>query len=73
MLNPKHDTKPARIQAALAALGKSIVVTFEDAAQLHERDAPIFPRITKGPGHYPTCRPILKLSGWRWPSPAFAA
>ncbi len=32
MLNPKHDTKPDRIQAALAALGKRIVVTFEDAA-----------------------------------------
>ena len=32
MLNPKHDTKPERIQAALAALGKRVVVTFEDAA-----------------------------------------
>jgi len=32
MLNPKHDTKPEKIQAALAALGKRIVVTFEDAA-----------------------------------------
>ena len=32
MLNPRHDTKPARIQAALAILGKRIVVTFEDAA-----------------------------------------
>jgi antitoxin HicB len=32
MLNPKHHTKPERIQAALAALGKRIVVTFEDAA-----------------------------------------
>ena len=32
MLNPKHDTKPGKIQAALAALGKRIVVTFEDAA-----------------------------------------
>ena len=32
MLNPKHDTKPAKIQAALAVLGKRIVVTFEDAA-----------------------------------------
>lgn len=32
MLNPKHDTKPERIQAALHALGKRIVVTFEDAA-----------------------------------------
>ena len=29
MLNPKHDTKPEKIQAALAALGKRIV---EDAA-----------------------------------------
>jgi antitoxin HicB len=32
MLNPKHHTKPERIQAALAALGKRIVITFEDAA-----------------------------------------
>ena len=32
MLDPKHDTKPERIQCALAALGKRIVVTFEDAA-----------------------------------------
>jgi len=32
MLNPRHDTKPEKIQAALAALGKRIVVTFEDAA-----------------------------------------
>ena len=32
MLDPKHDTKPEKIQAALAALGKRIVVTFEDAA-----------------------------------------
>ena len=32
MLNPKNDTKPEKIQAALAALGKRIVVTFEDAA-----------------------------------------
>jgi antitoxin HicB len=32
MLDPKHDTKPGRIQAALAALGKRIVVTVEDAA-----------------------------------------
>ena len=32
MLNPKHDTKPEKIQAALLALGKRIVVSFEDAA-----------------------------------------
>ena len=32
MLDPRHDTKPARIQAALQALGKRIVVSFEDAA-----------------------------------------
>jgi antitoxin HicB len=31
LLNPKHNTKPEKIQAALAALGKRIVVTFEDA------------------------------------------
>jgi antitoxin HicB len=33
MLDPRHDTKPEKIEAALAALGKRIVVTFEDAAQ----------------------------------------
>jgi antitoxin HicB len=32
MLNPKHDTKPEKIQAALLALGKRVVVRFEDAA-----------------------------------------
>ena len=32
MLSPKHDTKPESIQAALAALGKRIVITLEDAA-----------------------------------------
>lgn len=32
MLNPRHATKPERIQAALAQLGKRIVLTFEDAA-----------------------------------------
>jgi antitoxin HicB len=32
MLDPKHDTKPEKIQAALAALGKRIVLTFDDAA-----------------------------------------
>ena len=32
MLDPKHNTKPERIQAALAALGKRIVITFDDAA-----------------------------------------
>lgn len=32
MLDPKHTTRPERIQAALAALGKRIVVTFENAA-----------------------------------------
>jgi len=32
MLDPKHNTKPERIQRALAALGKRIVVSFEDAA-----------------------------------------
>lgn len=31
MLDPKHDAKPEKIQAALAALGKRIVVRFEDA------------------------------------------
>ena len=32
MLDPKRNTKPERIQAALNALGKRIVVRFEDAA-----------------------------------------
>jgi hypothetical protein len=32
MLNPRHVTKPEKIEAALAALGKRLVVTFEDAA-----------------------------------------
>jgi antitoxin HicB len=32
MLNPKHVTKPEKIQAALLVLGKRIVVGFEDAA-----------------------------------------
>jgi len=32
MLNPKHATKSEKIQSALAALGKRIVVAFEDAA-----------------------------------------
>jgi antitoxin HicB len=32
MLDPKHDTRPERIQAALAELGKRIVISFEDAA-----------------------------------------
>jgi hypothetical protein len=31
MLNPRHNTRPEMIQAASAALGKRIVVTFEDA------------------------------------------
>jgi antitoxin HicB len=32
MLDPRHNTKPEKIQAALTALGKRIVVSFEDAA-----------------------------------------
>lgn len=32
MLDPKHNTKPEKMQAALSALGKRIVVRFEDAA-----------------------------------------
>jgi antitoxin HicB len=32
MLDPKHTTRPERIQAALTELGKRIVVSFEDAA-----------------------------------------
>ena len=32
LLDPKHRTKSEKIQAALAVLGKRIVVTFENAA-----------------------------------------
>lgn len=32
MLDPRHVTKSEKIQAALAVLGKRIVVTFEDAS-----------------------------------------
>lgn len=32
MLNPKHDTRPEKLQAALEALGKHILVALEDAA-----------------------------------------
>lgn len=32
LLNPRHDSKPEKIEAALRALGKRIVITFEDAA-----------------------------------------
>jgi antitoxin HicB len=32
MLDPRHNTKPEKIQAALLALSKRIVVRFEDAA-----------------------------------------
>jgi antitoxin HicB len=32
MLDPKHNSKPEKIQAALAELGKRIIISFEDAA-----------------------------------------
>jgi antitoxin HicB len=32
MLDPKHNTKPEKIQTALARLGKRIVISFDDAA-----------------------------------------
>ena len=32
MLDPEHDSKPGKIEAALAALGKRVVVAVEDAA-----------------------------------------
>ena len=32
MLNPKHDTRPEKLQAALAALGKRVLVAIDDAA-----------------------------------------
>lgn len=32
MLNPKHDTRPEKLQAALEALGKRVLVAIDDAA-----------------------------------------
>lgn len=32
MLNPKHDTKPEKLQAALEALGKRVLIAVDDAA-----------------------------------------
>ena len=32
MLDPKHDTRPEKIQAALEALGKRVVMAYDDAA-----------------------------------------
>jgi antitoxin HicB len=32
MLNPKHDTKPEKLQEALESLGKRVLVAVEDAA-----------------------------------------
>lgn len=32
MLDPNHDTRPARIQVALEALGKRVVMAYDDAA-----------------------------------------
>ena len=32
MLNPNHDTRPEKLQAALEALGKRVVVAYGDAA-----------------------------------------
>jgi hypothetical protein len=32
MLNPKHETKAGKIEAALPALGKEAVVRVDDAA-----------------------------------------
>ena len=32
MLNPRHATKPEKIQAALEALGKRMILAFDDAA-----------------------------------------
>lgn len=32
MLDPKHDSKPEKLQAALAALGKRVLVAIEEAA-----------------------------------------
>lgn len=32
MLDPNHDTKPEKVQAALEALGKRVVTAYDDAA-----------------------------------------
>ena len=32
MLNPKHDTKPEKLQEALELLGKKVLIAVEDAA-----------------------------------------
>ena len=32
MLNPRHDTKPEKLQEALELLGKKVLITVEDAA-----------------------------------------
>ena len=32
MLDPNHDTRPEKIQAALEALGRRVVMTYDDAA-----------------------------------------
>ena len=32
MLDPNHDTRPEKIQAALEVLGKRIVMAYDDAA-----------------------------------------
>ena len=32
MLNPRHDTKPEKLQEALELLGKKVLITIEDAA-----------------------------------------
>ena len=32
MLDPNHDTRPEKIQAALVALGKRVVMAYDDAA-----------------------------------------
>ncbi len=32
MLNPRHDTKPEKLQEALELLGKKVLTTIEDAA-----------------------------------------
>jgi hypothetical protein len=32
MLDPNHDTRPEKIQASLEALGKRVVMEYDDAA-----------------------------------------
>jgi len=50
MLDPKHETKPALIEAALQSLGLRMVVSFEDAREILDPYATIsnsYPAVTR--------------------------